>query len=227
MIFPLGALVNGLAIALGALLGRCIGSRIPEKMRELIFQGLGLCVFILGLQSALTAEKLVLTIASIVCGSIIGELIDIEGRFIKLGNKLKRITGSSNPRFTEGFINGSLLFCIGALAILCSIEEGLKNVRDMAYTKSAIDFFSATILATGLGLGVAFSGIVVFLYQGCIVLMASLLASFITPPLLAEITATGGILILAIGFNMLGLVKIRIGNMLPSIFITPLLAIYF
>ncbi len=226
MIFPLGALINGLAVMAGALLGLAFGSKMPEKMRELVFQGIALCILVLGLESALVEHNAMLTIASIILGCILGELLKIEDRLLQLGNWLKTKVSSSNPRFTEGLVTSSLLICIGAMGILGSIEEGLRGTREIVYAKAAIDFFAAIILAASLGFGVFFSGISVFLYQGSIVLGASFLANILTDPILTEITATGGILMLAIATNTLKITAIRIGNMLPALIIAAILAIY-
>ncbi len=226
MIFPIGACINGIAVMAGALLGLAFGARMPEKMRELIFQGIALCIFVLGMKLALVGERSIITIGSIVCGSILGEILRIEDRLICLGDTLKKLVGSANPRFTEGLVTGSLLFCIGAMGILGSIEEGLQGSRDILHTKSIIDFFAAIILSAGLGFGVFFSGISVFVYQGIITLGASFLVSTLTPPVLTEITTTGGVLMLAIATNTLKLTQIRIGNMLPSLIMAALFAIY-
>ncbi len=226
MIFPLGALINGLAVMAGALLGLAFGSRMPEKMRELVFQGIGLCILVLGIKSALVGDNAMLTIASIVSGSIIGEILHIEERLIRLGDILKKWVRSGNPRFTEGMITSSLLFCVGAMGILGSIEEGLRGSRDIVLAKSTIDFFAAIILSASLGFGVFFSGICVFFYQGAIVLGASVLVHVLSDPLLTEITTTGGILMIAIATNTLKITQIRLGNMLPSLFMAGLFAAY-
>ncbi len=226
MIFPTGSLINGLAIMAGALLGLAFGSRMPEKMRELIFQGIGLCILVLGLKSALVGNNAIVTIGSIVTGSILGELLCIEDRLTGLSDTLKKLVRSNNPQFTEGLVTGSLLFCIGAMGILASIEEGLRGQREIVHAKALIDFFAAIILAAGLGFGVFFSGISVFIYQGIIVIAASLLIALFTDPVLTEITTTGGILMLAIATNMLKLTQIRIGNMLPSLPMAAIFAIY-
>ncbi len=227
MIFPLGALINGLAVMAGALLGLAFGSRMPEKMRELIFQGIALCILVLGLKSALVGTEPMLTIASIISGCILGEMMHIEERLINLGDWLKKTVRSSNPRFTEGLVTSSLLICIGAMGILGSIEEGLRGTREIVHAKAAIDFFAAIILAASLGFGVFFSGITVFIYQGSIVLGASFLSSILTDPVLTEITATGGILMLAIATNTLKITTIRIGNMLPALIMAALFAIFY
>ncbi len=226
MIFPLGSLINGLAVMAGSLLGLAFGARMPEKMRELIFQGIALCILVLGLKSALVGSNAMLTIASIVSGSIIGEILRIEDRLIHLGDSLKKIVKSNNPRFTEGIVTSSLLFCLGAMGILGSIEEGLRGTRDIVLAKATIDFFAAIILAASMGFGVFFSGISVFLYQGAIVLGASVLAGIFTDPLLTEVTTTGGVLMIAIATNTLNITKIRLGNMLPSLIMAALFAAY-
>ncbi len=200
---------------------------MAEKMREVVFLGLGLCIIVLGLQSALEGANPLLTIACIVGGSVIGELLHIEDWLTRLGDNIKAMVGSSNPRFTDGLVNASLLFCIGAMGILGSIEEGLRGVRDIVYAKSIIDFFAAMILAASLGVGVLFSGVSVFIYQGVFVLLASLLVGFITDPIMLQISATGGILMIAIGLNVIECTKIRIGNMLPALFLSPILAAIF
>ncbi len=226
MLFPLGSLINGLAIMAGALLGVAFGARMPEKMRELVFQGIGLCVAVLGLKSALVGNNALLTIASVVSGSIIGELLCIEDRLSRLSDTLKKWIGSTNPKFTEGLVTGSLLFCIGAMGILASIEEGLRGMRHIVHAKALIDFFAALILAASLGIGVFFSGLSVFIYQGSIVIAASLLVSLFTEPVLTELSTTGGILMLAIATNILKLTEIRIGNMLPSLIMAVFFTIY-
>ncbi len=227
MIFPLGALINGVAIMAGALLGLAFGARMPEKMRELIFQGIALCILVLGLKSALVGNEAMLTIASIVSGSILGEIARIEDRLNSLGEWLKKLVSSKNPRFTEGMVTGSLLMCIGAMGILGSIEEGLRGTREIVHAKAAIDFFAAIILAASLGFGVFFSGISVFLYQGSFVLGASFLAGVLTEPVLTELTATGGVLMIAIATNTLNITTIRIGNMLPALVMAAIFASFF
>ncbi len=231
MIFPFGSLVNGLAIVVGGAIGLVLGARMPEKMRELVFQGLGLCILVLGLQSALEGTRPLVTIMGIVLGSVVGEWLGIEDTLSRIGDALKKRVGSPNPRFTEGLVNASLMFCIGAMGIVASLQEGLSGTRDIVYAKSVIDFFAAAILATGLGFGVLFSGISVFLYQGSIVLAAAALTYVFSDAaiaaLTAEISATGGILMMSIGLNTLALTHIRIANMLPAVVISPILYSFF
>ncbi len=164
MVFPWGALVNAVAIAAGGLAGLALGTRMPERVRSIVFQGLGLCVLVIGTKSALEGARPALTIASIVAGCVVGELLGLEDKLALLADKLKARLRSSNPRFTEGLLSASVIFCIGAMGLLGSFEEGLRGSRDIIYAKSIIDAFAAMIMASAMGLGVLFSGVSVFLY---------------------------------------------------------------
>ena len=225
MVFPFGALVNALAIAAGGLAGLIMGARMPERVRCIVFQGLGLCVTVLGVQAALGGTRPALTIGSIVAGSIVGELLRLEDRLASLAESVKNKVRSSNPRFTEGLLSASVIFCIGAMGILGSFEEGLRGARDIVYAKSIIDAFAAMIMASAMGVGVLFSGVSVFIYQGLLVVGAGALSGLLTPPVMAELTATGGIIIMGIGINMLGLLQIRLANMVPALVFAVALAL--
>lgn len=225
MVFPVGPLVNALAIVAGGLAGLALSVRMPERVRCIVFQGLGLCVFILGVQQAsLEGVHPMLTIASIVGGGIVGELLRLEDRMGSLSDILKARLCSSNPRFTEGLLNASVIFCVGAMAILGAFEEGLRGARDIVYTKAIIDAFTAMIMASAMGVGVLFSGAVVFAYQGVLVVGAGALSSLLSPPVMAELTATGGIILMGIGINMLGLLQIRLANLVPALLLAVVLA---
>lgn len=224
MTFPLGSLINAVAIVAGGAVGLALGARMPERVRLLVFQGLGLCVLVIGIQSALEGKHPMLTIASVVGGGIAGELLCLEDRLSALGEKLKARIRSSNPRFTEGMVNATVIFCIGAMGILGSLEEGLRGTRDIILAKSVIDAFAAMIMAASYGLGVLFSGLSVFIYQGALVVGAAGLASVLTQPVITEVTAVGGVIIMGIGINMLGLLQIRLANLVPALVLAPLLA---
>lgn len=224
MMLPLGPLVNALTVAAGAGLGMLLGARLPEKVRQIVFQGIGLCVLVIGIQSALKTTNPLIMIFSIVIGSIIGELLTLEDKLAGLGEVLKKRTSSANPHFTEGFLSASVIFCVGAMAILGSFEEGLGNGRSIVYTKSILDGFTAMAMASALGLGVLFSGLTVLLYQGVLVLFASLLIDWLTPAVMTELTATGGIIIIGIGINMLELLRIRLANMIPALLVVVILS---
>jgi len=227
MIFPWGPLVNGIFVITGSLIGISIGRFLPERVRTIVFQGLGLCTLMLGMQMAIETKAPLLIILSVLLGGICGELLNLEGKLLALGDRLRKRIGSKNPQFTDGFISASILFCVGALAILGSIEEGLNGGKTIVLTKSIMDFFASIALASAYGIGVAFSALFIFLYQGIIVIFASQLQEFINPALLVELSALGGVLVLGIAINLLNLLQIRLSNFLPSlIFLVILYPLY-
>lgn len=224
MVMPIGPLVNALAVVAGATLGMLLGSRMPERVRLIVFQGIGLCVLIVGIQSALKTANPLIMIFSIGVGSVIGELLTLEDRLGNFGQWLKKRISSSDPHFTEGFLNASVIFCVGAMGILAAFEEGLGNGRSIVYTKSIMDGFTSIAMASALGLGVVFSSLTVFIYQGLLVLFAGLLASWLTAPVMNELTAVGGVIILGIGINMLDILRIRLANMIPALLVVVILS---
>ncbi|AFS77373.1 protein of unknown function DUF554 [Gottschalkia acidurici 9a] len=218
----LGVIVNVLAIIVGGTLGLIFKRFIKESYKETIMNGLGLSVIIMGIMSAIKSKEFLLVIVSIVLGSLIGEILDIEGKLNKLGEFMgsKFSKDSSNDSsFSKAFVTTSLIFCVGAMGILGSLESGLSGNHQTLYAKSILDGVSSTIFSSTLGIGVLFSTIPVLIYQGSIVLAASLIKGFLTDPMITEISAVGGILIIAIGLNVLNIKNIKIGNMLPSILI--------
>jgi len=164
-------------------------------------------------------------------GSIIGEKLDLERRIERLGEALQRMSagrmklGASKADFTQGFLTASLVYCVGAMAVVGSLNSGLTGDHQVLYAKSMLDGTTAVLFTASLGLGVAFSAIPVFIYQGAIALLATWIAPFLSELVIQELTATGGMLILGIGLNMLGLTKLRLGNMLPAVLIAALIAL--
>lgn len=217
MFFPLGPLVNAAAVLAGGLLGHALGARLPERMRTIVFQGLGLCTLVIGMQMAFKTASPVMLIFSILLGGLCGEALRLEERFMHLSERLKGALRSGNPRFTEGLVNAAVLFCIGAMSILGSFDEGLRGDRTIVYSKSIMDGFSAIALASAYGLGVPLAAVPLLLYQWALVICAGLLQSWLSPALLNEITALGGLLIIGISLNLLNLTQIRLTNMLPSL----------
>lgn len=222
-----GTIVNALAIIAGGLLGILL-PRISEGIRSTIMQGLGLAITVLGITMAFQSSNFLIIIISLVIGGIIGEALRIETRLLQLGkwleNRLQKgpqIEGQSG--IAEGFVTATLVYCIGAMAILGSIDSGLRHNHDILYTKSMLDGFSAIIFASTLGAGVMFSAVPVFLYQGTIALAATLISLVLNETLLhaiiIEVTAVGGVLIIAIGLTILSIKKFHVANLLPSIFI--------
>ncbi len=227
MIIPWGALVNALAIVVGSLAGMLFGARLPERVRLIVFQGLGLCILVIGAQMAFTSKNQLILIFSILIGSIVGALLRFEDVFLQGGERLKQRLRSKNPQFTEGMVNAAVLFCIGAMAILGSFDEGLRGDRSIIYTKSILDLFAAMAMAAAYGGGVLFSAFFVLVYQGALTLFAGSLQAVISPVVMTELTATGGVLIVGIGINLLELTRIPLSNMLPALFLAVPLAIFF
>ena len=199
---PLGAIINALGITIGSLVGLAFGARLPERVRAIVFQGLGLCVLVIGFKMALLTQN---------------PLIGLEARLIRVGDWLKGRLKSSNPLFTEGMVNASVLFCIGAMAIIGSFDEGLRGDRAVVLSKTIIDSFAALAMASAYGLGVLFSAIPVLIYQGALTLLAGSLQSWLDPATMTELTAVGGTLIIGIGLNMLEITRISLSNMLPAL----------
>ncbi|MCM3603090.1 DUF554 domain-containing protein [Robertmurraya korlensis] len=225
--FLLGTLVNGLLIVVGALLGKLL-HRIPEAMKSTVMFSIGLAVVVLGLQMGLKSENFLIVIISLVLGSVLGELLDLDGKLNALGAWLeKKVGGSQQGSIAEGFVTATLIFVIGAMAIIGALDSGIRGDHDVLYTKSIIDGFTALFLTTTLGIGVIFSAVPVVLYQGAIAAFATqidrLVPEVLMTSFIAEMTATGGIMILAIGLNITGITKIRVANMLPGILVVALI----
>lgn len=224
----LGTLVNSGVIILGSLIGLLLKRGLPEKWQETMINSIALCVFIIGIQMAMKTDNIIIVIISLVIGSIIGEIIDIEdgmnGLGAWLGSKLSKESGSIAGQIAEGFVNSSILFCTGAMAIVGSIQDGLSGDCSTLFAKATLDGIIALILTANVGVGVMLSAITVGIYQGSITLMAGFVEPYITEAILQEITASGGVMIMAIGTNMLRITKIRIGNMLPGMLVAAVLA---
>jgi hypothetical protein len=224
MVFPLGSVVNVAAIVAGGAAGLLMGSRMPERVRAAVFTGLGLCVLVIGMQMALGTKNPLVMVFSVVLGCITGELLRLEDGLAKLGDALKARFGSGDARFTEGFVTASVLFCIGSMAILGSFDEGLRGDHTILFTKSILDGFASVAFAAAMGLGVLFSALPVFLYQAGLTELATVLQPWLTDAMMAELTATGGVLILGIGVSILELRRIPLTNFLPALLYAPLLA---
>jgi uncharacterized membrane protein YqgA involved in biofilm formation len=223
-----GTIVNAAAIILGGLLGIALPG-IPEQVKRTVMQGLGLAVAVLGLSMALKTDNLLIMIVSLVLGALLGEWLQLERRLEQAGAWLEKKSGSlarGRGRFAEGFVTATLVYCVGAMAILGSIDSGLRHNHLILYTKSLLDGFSAIIFASTLGVGVLFSALPVFLYQGAIALCASLITLVVGDEMLnamiKEVSAVGGVLIIGIGLNVLEIKRIHVGNLLPALLIAAL-----
>lgn len=227
----LGDLVNSLAIIAGALLGLVVKRGLPEKWQETIMSGIALSIVIIGTKMALVTQNIVVVIVALALGSIIGEILDLEGGMQKIGdwigNKLAGGSKSAAAQIAQGFASASVLFCSGAMAIVGSIQSGLANDHATLYAKATLDGIIALVMTANLGVGVIFSSISVGIYQGSIVLVSGFIEPYVTQKILNEITASGGIMIMAIGFNMMNLTHTRIANMVPGMFVAAVLAHFF
>lgn len=215
----LGTIVNVATILIGTLLGIIIKSGIKESYKETIMNGISLSVILIGIMGGIGSNNIILVIGSLVIGSIIGESLDIDKKLDHLGLNMERRFGKGDSNFSKGFVTASLVYVIGAMAIVGPLEAGLSGNYETLFAKSALDGISAILFASTLGIGVAFSAIPVFIYQGSITLLANLIKDLLTPDAINEMSAVGGLLILAIGINLLGIKKIKVANMLPAIFI--------
>lgn len=216
----LGTIINSVAIIVGGLLGIIFGNALSEKMKTTLIQGLGLAILLIGTSMALQTKNTLIVIASLVIGGIIGEGIDIERRLQQFGQWLEKILarGKKQGNFTKAFVTASLIYCVGAMAIMGALESGIKGVHDILFAKAMLDGISAIVFASSMGIGVIASVIPVFLYQGGITISAGLLQGVLSTPVITEMSATGGLLIIGIGLTILEIKEIKVGNLLPAIF---------
>lgn len=224
----IGTLVNTLAAVVGGLLGSLLKKGIPDKLADLVQKGLALCVLFIGIKGSLDGSNTLITILSMVVGAILGGLLDLDGKLEKLGARIQARFSrpGSGSRLAEGFVTASLLFCVGSMSVLGSLQSGLTGNHDTIFTKSLLDFVSAIILASSLGLGVCLSGAFVLVYQGAIVLLARWVAPLLSEYAIAEMSCAGSLLIIALGLNMLGITRIKVSNLLPAMFIPLILCLF-
>ena len=225
----LGTIVNFFTIFVGAIIGVLLKGGLPKRFTDTIMSGVALCVIYIGISGTLKGENMLLIVISIAIGSLLGELINIDEKLILLGNFIenKAKNFSKDTSISLGFVTASLLFCVGAMAVVGSLESGLLGKYDILFTKSILDGVTALILSSTLGIGVILSSFSVLVYQGLITLAASLLQNILTTPIVNEMSAVGSLLIIGIGLNMLGITKIKVANMLPAIFIPIIYGLFF
>jgi len=214
----LGTVVNAAAIVAGSLIGLLIKKGFSQKLADAVMVGLGLCILYIGIDGALEGQHVLAAILSIVVGGIAGTLLDLDARLKNLGDRIEGRMKNGNG-FSAGFVAASLLYCVGAMAILGALSSGIKGDHSILFTKSLLDFISAIVLAATLGTGVAFSAIPVFLYQGAITLLARFIAPVLSDAAVADMTCTGSLLLIALGLNMLNVTKIKVMNYVLAIFL--------
>ncbi|RKE04263.1 DUF554 domain-containing protein [Marinifilum flexuosum] len=223
----IGTLVNVGAIILGGSIGLLFRAKIPERLFKIVFQAIGVFTLYLGISMALKASELLIMVFSLVLGSLLGELLRLEERVEKLSEGLKKRVGSGDANFSTGLLTAFMLFCMGAMTIVGSLEEGMGKEPTLLLTKSLMDGISSVALAAVMGIGVLFSVVPLLIYQGGLTLLAALFGDIIPQIVIDEITGIGGVLIIALGISILELKKIKVLNMLPAILIEILLCYIF
>lgn len=224
----IGTVINIAAVLIGSIIGLIFGARIPTKLKETIIAGMGLFVVAMGLQMFLKTENPLIVLGAVLIGTLLGEWWRIEDGLHRLGEILEqrfsREEDDGSNKFVRGFLTASLLFCVGPMAILGSIQDGLTGNYNLLAVKSVLDGFASIAFASTLGIGVAFSSLILLVYQGGISLLAGQLNTIVNTSMMNELTAAGGVLLMGVGIsNLLEIKKIRVGNMLPALFIAPLI----
>ena len=202
---------------------------IPAKLSDSIMKGLGLCTLYLGISGSLKGQNSLILIISMVVGVLIGETIDLDDKLNRLGNYVEKKfqkEGSAKVSIAEGFVSASLLFCVGAMAIVGSLQAGMVGDYEMLYNKSMLDGVAAMIFASSLGVGVLFSAACVFVYQGTITLLAQWIAPLLTDVVIAEMTCVGSVIIIGIALNLMGITKLKLMNYVPAVFIPMILCMF-
>ncbi len=219
----LGVIVNTVAVIIGSLLGLLFKKGISARLNTAVMTGIGLCTIYIGIDGMIVDINPLIAVVSVVIGAVIGTLLDIDRRLSGLGNKLSALLSknSDGNRFTEGFVSASLLFCVGAMAIMGSITAGLVGDNTTLYTKSILDFTSALMFSSAFGIGVIFSIIPLTVYQGAIALSAGFLEPVLSDGAIAAITCVGSVIIMGLGLNITGIAKIKVANYLPAILLAP------
>ena len=222
----IAVLTNTATVLIGSALGLLLKKGIPERVSKAVMVAIGLCTVYIGIDGALSGSNTIVLIVSMVLGTIVGTLIDIDEKINRVGEyfekKMKRSDGKTT--IAEGFMTGSLLFCVGAMTIVGSLNAGLSGDNELLFTKSILDLISSCMLASTLGIGVMFAALFVLVFQGALVLLAGLLQNVLTDPaLIAEITCAGSVMIIGLGLNILGLSKFKVANLMPAILFVPLI----
>ena len=212
-----GTIFNSLTVLIGSITGLIIGKFIPEKTQETIFNCLGLFTIYIGLNMAFNTKHSIAVLLSLILGAITGELLGLDNKLNNLGDTIKAKLKLSNAKFTEGFVTASLLFCVGAMAIIGAFEDGLRHNPEILITKGIMDGISSIVLAGSFGLGAALSIIPMFIYQGALTFLAIWAEPLITQEMYANISGLGGLMIMGIGLNLLKVTKLKLCDMLPGL----------
>ncbi|MFM9413924.1 DUF554 domain-containing protein [Peptococcus simiae] len=222
----LGTLVNVLAIVLGAFAGLLLKRGLPAEVRNLIMQVNGLVVIMIGLKMALKSPNDVVLVVGLCLGALIGTLLKLDDRLNALGGHIKKALRVQDSNFVDGFVSASLIFCIGAMAIVGAFEAGVNHNYDVLFVKSTLDGIMSIVLASTLGVGVVFSGAAILIYQGGLTLLAGVLEPILNDQVIAYMSSSGGLLIVAIGFSVAGIKEFKTANLLPGMFVCGILGYF-
>lgn len=218
----IGVLANALAVLILGTLGSKIGNKIPKSLQETMLSIIPISILMIGINAGLKGDTLII-IVSLVIGIIIGEKLDLEGAINKLGEKFKKILikdeDNKDSKFVEGFVSTTLIFCMGSMGILGSLDAGIRGNCDILFAKASIDGITSLILASSLGIGVALTGFSLLIYQGFLTLLASFLAPIFSEAVIANISGIGGVMIFAIGLQMMKIKNFKIANTLPALLV--------
>lgn len=214
-----GAVVNTVTVLAGGSIGMLLKKGIPQKISDTLMKGLGLCTIFIGMAGAMKGTNTLITIISMVLGILIGEALDLDARLNRFGSRLEKRFSKPGEKVSiaEGFVTSCLVFCVGAMTIVGSLQEGLTGDNQMILTKSCMDFVSSMIFASSLGIGVLLSAAFVLVFQGSITLLAQFIAPYLSDYAIAEMTCVGCLLLIGLGLNLLGVTKLKIMNFLPAI----------
>ena len=223
----IGTIVNTAAVAAGGIIGILLKKKMPERVTSIYFQAIGLFTMAIGMSMAVKMEHILIVVASLALGSLLGEWMNIENWVNTLGENFKQRFRIGSEQFSEGLTTAFLLFCVGSMTILGTIQEGTGGSPDLLYTKSLMDFFSSMLLASAFGVSVALSAIPLFIFQASLTLIAMFAGSFFTPGIILELTSVGGILLVGLGLNILHISNLRVMNMLPALVVVVILLAIF
>lgn len=223
----IGTIVNTAAVAAGGIIGILLKKKMPERVTSIYFQAIGLFTMAIGMSMAVKMEHILIVVASLALGSLLGEWMNIENWVNTLGENFKQRFRIGSEQFSEGLTTAFLLFCVGSMTILGTIQEGTGGSPDLLYTKSLMDFFSSMLLASAFGVSVALAAIPLFIFQASLTLIAMFAGSFFTPGIILELTSVGGILLVGLGLNILHISNLRVMNMLPALVVVVIMLVIF
>ena len=222
-----GVLVNTVSVIAGSLIGMLLKKGMSEKIAKALTTSIGLAVIYIGIDGMMSGQNTLVLVLSMVIGGVIGTVLDLDSRLESLGKKIEsKFEGNKDTKIAEGYVSATLLFCVGAMTIVGALQSGLNGNHETQYTKAILDFISAIVLASSLGIGVMLASFSVFFMQGSIVLLAQLVAPYLNDYVIGEMTCAGSVLILALALNMLGITKIKLMNFLPAMFVPILLCMF-